>query len=90
MDKGVEFVDKYRDTLIQRVASVLEIDTLLTKKIINSEMYSVLIEATTPQEKMRKLYRFLDSGGRAAKAEFYKVLKEKELLVVNDLESGFE
>ncbi|XP_060776918.1 NACHT, LRR and PYD domains-containing protein 12-like isoform X4 [Neoarius graeffei] len=91
MDKGVEFVDKYRDTLIQRVASVLEIaDTLLTKKIINNEMYSVLNEATTPQEKMRKLYRFLDSGGRAAKAEFYKVLKEKELLVVNDLESGFE
>ncbi|XP_060776901.1 NACHT, LRR and PYD domains-containing protein 3-like isoform X2 [Neoarius graeffei] len=91
MDEGVEFVDKYRDTLIQRVASVLEIaDTLLTKKIINSEMYSVLIEATTPQKKMRKLYRFLDSGGRAAKAEFYKVLKEKELLVVNDLQSGFE
>ncbi|XP_060776909.1 NACHT, LRR and PYD domains-containing protein 3-like isoform X1 [Neoarius graeffei] len=91
MDEGVEFVDKYRDTLIQRVASVLEIaDALLTKKIINSEMYSVIIEATTPQKKMRKLYRFLDSGGRAAKAEFYKVLKEKELLVVNDLESGFE
>ncbi|XP_060776921.1 NACHT, LRR and PYD domains-containing protein 3-like isoform X2 [Neoarius graeffei] len=91
MDKGVEFVDKYRHTLIQRVASVLEIaDALLAKKIITSEMYSVIIEATTPQEKMRKLYRFLDSGGRAAKAEFYKVLKEKELPVVKDLESGFE
>ncbi|XP_060776903.1 NACHT, LRR and PYD domains-containing protein 3-like [Neoarius graeffei] len=91
MDKGVEFVDKYRDTLIQRVASVLEIaDALLTKKIITNEMYSVIIEATTPQEKMRKLYRFLDSGGRAAKAEFYKVLKEKEVFVVSDLESGFK
>lgn len=83
-----EFVDEHRAMLIQRVASVMEIaDILLSKKIITNEMYSAIQESPSSQEKMRTLYRFLDSGGRAVKPEFYKVLKEKEPFLVEDLES---
>lgn len=84
----VQFVDKHRDVLIQRVSMVEQIaDTLLTKEIIDAEMYSIILNATTPQEKMRILYSFLDSRGRVVKAEFYQVLKEKERFIVDDLES---
>ncbi|XP_060732001.1 MORC family CW-type zinc finger protein 3-like isoform X2 [Tachysurus vachellii] len=86
-DKGAEFVDKHRDTLIQRVFLVLEIaDTLLTKKLIRDELYNDIKEATTPQKKMRILYSCLDSGGRTVKAEFYKILKQKQPEIVNDLD----
>ncbi|XP_047670949.1 MORC family CW-type zinc finger protein 1-like isoform X2 [Tachysurus fulvidraco] len=86
-DKGAEFVDKHRDILIQRVFLVLEIaDTLLTKKLIRDELYNDIKEATTPQKKMRILYSCLDSGGKAVKAEFYKILKQKQPEIVNELD----
>ncbi|KAK2850294.1 hypothetical protein Q7C36_009077 [Tachysurus vachellii] len=82
-----EFVDKHRDTLIQRVLPVLEIaDTLLTKNLIRNELYNDIMEAPTPQIKMRILYSCLDSGGRAVKAEFYKILKQKQPEIVNYLD----
>ncbi|XP_058247574.1 uncharacterized protein LOC131354215 [Hemibagrus wyckioides] len=84
MNEGAAFVDKHRDTLIQRDLPVLEIaDTLLTKKHITREMNNEINEATTTQNKMRILYRHLNS--RAAKAEFYKILKEKQPDVVDEL-----
>ncbi|GAA6081705.1 NACHT, LRR and PYD domains-containing protein 1b allele 2-like [Tachysurus ichikawai] len=76
------------DTLIQRVLPVLEIaDTLFTKKLIRDELYNDIKEATTSQKKMRILYSCLDSGGKAVKAEFYKILKQKQPEIVNDLDS---
>ncbi|XP_046701193.1 uncharacterized protein LOC124382901 isoform X3 [Silurus meridionalis] len=86
IDNDVKFVDLHRDMLIQRVSSVNEIaDNLLTKRMISNETYSDIGNATTSQEKMRILYRSLNSGGRAVKAEFYKVLMEKEPYLVDDL-----
>ncbi|XP_060732017.1 MORC family CW-type zinc finger protein 3-like [Tachysurus vachellii] len=86
-DKGAEFVDKHRDTLIQRVLPVLEIaDTLLTKNLIRNELYNDIMEATTSQIKMRILYSCLNSGGNAVKAEFYKILKQKQPEIVNYLD----
>ncbi|GAA6078271.1 NACHT, LRR and PYD domains-containing protein 1b allele 2-like, partial [Tachysurus ichikawai] len=85
---GAEFVDKHRDTLIQRVFPVLEIaDTLFTKKLIRDELYNDIKEAISSQKKMRILYSCLDSGGKAVKAEFYKILKHKQPEIVNDLDS---
>ncbi|KAI5621398.1 NACHT, LRR and PYD domains-containing protein 1b allele 2 [Silurus asotus] len=87
IDNGAKFVDLHRDMLIQRVSSVNEIaDNLLTKRMISNETYSDIRNATIPQEKMRILYRSLNSGGRAVKAEFYKVLMEKEPYLVKDLD----
>ncbi len=84
-----EFVKKHRDELIKRVSSAIAIaDGLRTKDMIPGEMYSKVRAAETPQEKMRLLLDVLDSGGAAVEAEFYRLLKEKERCLVDDLESG--
>ncbi|KAF4086501.1 hypothetical protein AMELA_G00107220 [Ameiurus melas] len=83
--KGAEFVDGHRDALIQRVSSVMEIaDRLLVKSMISYEMYSTISAAATSHDKMRALYRSLNST--AVKEEFYEILKEKNRYLVDDLE----
>ncbi|XP_051717484.1 NACHT, LRR and PYD domains-containing protein 1 homolog isoform X4 [Ctenopharyngodon idella] len=83
------FVNKHRDELIKRVSSVMAIaDGLRTKDMIPDEIYSKVSVAETRQEKTRLLLDALDSGGASVKAEFYRLLKEKEPYLVNDLESG--
>ncbi|KAK2900599.1 hypothetical protein Q8A67_008714 [Cirrhinus molitorella] len=84
-----EFVKKHRKELIQRVSSVMVIaDGLRTKDMIPVEMYNKVRAAVTPQEKVRLLLDALDSGGAAVKAEFYRLLKENECYIVDELESG--
>ncbi|XP_066509771.1 caspase recruitment domain-containing protein 8-like [Hoplias malabaricus] len=86
---GIEFVDENRAKLIQRVSSVMEIaDCLKTKKMVTDETYSSLQSAKTSQEQMRILYRALDSGGAAVKAEFYQILKKKECYLLGELKAG--
>ncbi|KAB5522709.1 hypothetical protein PHYPO_G00162600 [Pangasianodon hypophthalmus] len=86
---GADFVDQHREKLIQRVFSVMEIaDRLKSKKMISDEMYSNISVESSSYKQMRLLYRSLDSGGRAVKAEFYKILREKQPFIVDDLESG--
>ncbi|XP_066506324.1 caspase recruitment domain-containing protein 8-like [Hoplias malabaricus] len=86
---GIEFVDENRAKLIQRVSSVMEIaDCLKTKKMVTDETYSSLQSAKTSQEQMRILYRALDSGGAAVKAEFYQILKKRECYLLDELKAG--
>ncbi|XP_036418206.1 uncharacterized protein LOC118801906 isoform X2 [Colossoma macropomum] len=86
---GAAFVDEHRIELIQRVSSVMEmVDCLHSKNMITAEMYSNIQTAAPSQKQMRILYRVLDSGGKAVKAEFYKVLKQKQPFLVDELESG--
>ncbi|XP_072526251.1 uncharacterized protein [Salminus brasiliensis] len=89
MNTDAEFVNKYRDKLIQKVYSVMAIaDCLLTKEMISDEMYSSIQAENTFQEQMRILYRALDSGGTAVKVEFYELLKKKQPSLVDELEAG--
>ncbi|XP_053473568.1 uncharacterized protein LOC128603282 [Ictalurus furcatus] len=84
---GADFVDQHRETLIQRVTSIMEIaDSLRSKEMITKEMYSYIEVQSTPQEKMRELYKHLESGGRKVKAEFYQILKKKQPFLVEELE----
>ncbi|KAL1280833.1 hypothetical protein QQF64_015433 [Cirrhinus molitorella] len=84
-----EFVNKHEEQLIQRVTSVMAIaDCLKRKNMISREMYSKVHAAKLQQEKMRDLLDVLDSGGASVKAEFYRLLKETEPHLVDDLESG--
>uniref|UniRef100_A0A8C2F6E8 CARD domain-containing protein n=1 Tax=Cyprinus carpio TaxID=7962 RepID=A0A8C2F6E8_CYPCA len=84
-----EFVNKHRDKLIKRVSSVLTIaDGLRTKDMIPGEIYSKVHAVEPRQEKMRLLLDILDSGGTAVKAEFYRLLKENEPHLTDELESG--
>uniref|UniRef100_A0A672RL35 CARD domain-containing protein n=1 Tax=Sinocyclocheilus grahami TaxID=75366 RepID=A0A672RL35_SINGR len=81
-----EFVNTHRDKLIERVSSVMAIaDSLKSKDMINGEMYSKVHAAEPREEKMRLLLDALDSGGAAVKAEFCRLLKEKERYLVNEL-----
>ncbi|XP_053533005.1 NACHT, LRR and PYD domains-containing protein 1a [Ictalurus punctatus] len=81
---GADFVDKHRETLIQRVPSVTEIaDVLKGKKMISDEMYYKIKSKEIGQEQMRELYRCLTST--AVKAEFYKILQEKHQYILEDL-----
>uniref|UniRef100_A0A8B9KK58 CARD domain-containing protein n=1 Tax=Astyanax mexicanus TaxID=7994 RepID=A0A8B9KK58_ASTMX len=83
------FVDDHREQLIQRVSSVMEIlDCLEKQKMISKEMYDNIKVTKPPQEQMRMLYNVLHSGGRAVKVEFYKILKKKQQLLVDELEAG--
>ncbi|XDV27921.1 hypothetical protein PO909_031362 [Leuciscus waleckii] len=83
-----EFVNTHGDELIQRVSSVMPIaDNLKSKKMITGETWRT-IKAVEPQpQKMRLLLDALDSGGDSVKAEFYRLLKENEPYLVDDLES---
>ncbi|XP_036436880.1 uncharacterized protein LOC118815053 [Colossoma macropomum] len=89
METEAEFVDEHRQKLIQRVPSVMEIvDCLKCKNMITAEMYSSMQTAKMSQEQMRILYRALDSGGTAVKAEFYKILQKIQPFLVDELEAG--
>lgn len=82
-------MDQHREMLIQRVTSIMEIaDSLRSKEMITKEMYSYIEVQSTPQEKMRELYKHLESGGRKVKAEFYQILKKKQPFLVEELEIG--
>lgn len=63
-------------------------DYLKSKNMISDEMYNDINVGSTPYMQMRLLYRSLESGGRVVKAEVYKILKEKEPFLVDELESG--
>ncbi|KAF7690010.1 hypothetical protein HF521_011814 [Silurus meridionalis] len=85
---AADFVDKHRDILVQKVSSVMEIaDGLLSKQMINDELYSTISAASTLQEKMRILYKKCLSI-RGVKEEFYTILKEKHPHLVDELENG--
>ncbi|KAM9440548.1 NACHT, LRR and PYD domains-containing protein 1b allele 3-like [Clarias gariepinus] len=87
---GADFMDQHRETLIQRVSSVMEIaDCLKSKKRITDEMYNKMkVPSITSQDQMRLLYSAIDSGGKTVKEKVYKILKKKFPDIVNDLESA--
>ncbi|XP_058239033.1 uncharacterized protein LOC131348257 [Hemibagrus wyckioides] len=85
---GADFVDKYKADLIQRVPLVMEIADCIKSKEFTNEMYDKIHAEKTTQDKMRELYKYLNSAGRAAKAEFYRILQQKHLGLVTELESG--
>lgn len=77
------------DKLIQRVSSVMPIaDSLKSKNMITREMWRTIKTAEPQPKKMRLLFEALDSGGASVKAEFYRLLKENEPYLVDELESG--
>ncbi|KAA0718723.1 NACHT, LRR and PYD domains-containing protein 3 [Triplophysa tibetana] len=83
------YVDKHRPQLIQKVTSVMEIaDCFMSQGMIRDEMYNRVNTAETRQKKMRIFFDVLESGGTRVKAEFWKLLKEKEPHLVDELESG--
>uniref|UniRef100_A0A3B4DK53 CARD domain-containing protein n=1 Tax=Pygocentrus nattereri TaxID=42514 RepID=A0A3B4DK53_PYGNA len=77
-----------RAALVQRVSLVLPLaDELLSKRILYNEAYSRIQTQKTPQDKMRMLFSFVESGGRAAKTAFYLALKRQQPYLMEELEN---
>ncbi|XP_073403325.1 apoptosis-associated speck-like protein containing a CARD [Dendrobates tinctorius] len=82
------FVDRHRAALIGRVVLVDPIlDDLRQRRLLTGEHYDTVRSKTTSQEKMRELYRHVDSwGSNKDKDCFLESLKKNNLPLVRDLE----
>ncbi|XP_062374828.1 NACHT, LRR and PYD domains-containing protein 1 homolog isoform X2 [Sardina pilchardus] len=80
-------VDSHRAEFIQRVTLVMPLaDRLRSQGMLHAEAYSEIHTAKTSQEKMRELYKALDSGGDRFKSAFYCTLKEHDPQLIQDFE----
>ncbi|XP_029584748.1 nuclear GTPase SLIP-GC-like [Salmo trutta] len=83
---GEAFVDKHMADLIQRVTMVPSVaDDLVTKNMIQQEMYSKIINASTSQEQMRLVFYAARTGGTRVKSALYNSLQIYEPHLVQDL-----
>ena len=81
---NAEFVDKHKQTLIERVVMVLAIaEVLHSKHLIHDEVYSTIQTTQTRQDQMRKLYEALTTV--KVKLAFYETLQETEPHLVQEL-----
>ncbi|OCT56671.1 NACHT, LRR and PYD domains-containing protein 1a-like [Xenopus laevis] len=70
-------VDKHRSQLIRRVSHIDPVlDDLLQDGILTQEQYDTVRQHRISQEKMRKLYEYINSWGNSDKEKFYKSLAE--------------
>lgn len=84
-----EFVKRHRDQLIQKVSSVMAIaDGLRTRDMISDELYCKVCSEVLRQNQMRLLFEVFDCGADVVKAEFCRLLEEKERYLVEELKSG--
>ncbi|XP_061885877.1 apoptosis-associated speck-like protein containing a CARD [Entelurus aequoreus] len=84
--KGQHFVDKHKMELIKRVSNISAIlDQLLDKKVIQDEVYEMILRMNVRQQRMREIYlRALQSGNKA-KDVFLEILEEEEPYLVAEL-----
>ncbi|CAJ0922049.1 unnamed protein product [Ranitomeya imitator] len=81
------FVDRHRVALIGRVVLVDPIlDDLRQWRLLTGEHYDTVRSKTTSQEKMRELYRYVDSWGNKDKDCFLQSLNKNNPPLVRDLE----
>uniref|UniRef100_A0A671LVG5 Si:ch211-66k16.27 n=1 Tax=Sinocyclocheilus anshuiensis TaxID=1608454 RepID=A0A671LVG5_9TELE len=78
------FVDRHRSELIQRVTMVMPVmDELLG--MIHDEKYAEIKAEKKNQDKMRKFFESLTSGGDKVKKAFYYLLEKIEEHLLKDL-----
>ncbi|KAK3566702.1 hypothetical protein QTP86_004251 [Hemibagrus guttatus] len=85
VSKGVQFVKKNRNGLIENIVAVKPIaDDLLP--FIGRHKYEKILQAPTEYEQRRQLYDITDKGGTKLQEEFYNSLLKHEKYLVDDLE----
>lgn len=81
-----EFLQRNYASLIARVQSVMALaDVLKSQNMLHEEKYSEIKAETTNQNKMRKLFEALESGGDLVKTAFCDALRETEPYLFKDL-----
>ncbi|XP_067309400.1 uncharacterized protein si:ch211-66k16.27 [Pseudorasbora parva] len=85
--KEAKFVDDNSAELIQRVTSVLPIADELKQEegMLHQEKYDEIKAEKTNQDKMRKLFESLNSGGNKVKIAFYYLLEKHHSHLFKDL-----
>ncbi|XP_061884719.1 apoptosis-associated speck-like protein containing a CARD [Entelurus aequoreus] len=84
--KGQHFVDKHKVELIKRVTNISAIlDQLLDKKVIQDEVYEMILRMNVSQQKMREIYLQALQSGNKAKDVFLAILEEEEPYLLADL-----
>ncbi|XP_048867537.1 trichohyalin-like isoform X1 [Brienomyrus brachyistius] len=85
-DYAAGFVDQHRAELIERVRAVDPIGRgLLPHRTMHTRLTMLLND--TSQNIMKNIYQDLDLGGAPAKEAFYKLLKEHEPQLIQELET---
>ncbi|XP_076151038.1 uncharacterized protein LOC143134507 isoform X2 [Alosa pseudoharengus] len=80
-------VDCHRADLIGRITQVMPLaDRLRSLGMLHVEAYEEIRAAKTSQEKMRELFKALDSGGDRVKSAFYCTLRDIHPYLLQDLE----
>ncbi|KAK2860223.1 hypothetical protein Q7C36_004389 [Tachysurus vachellii] len=83
--RGVQFLKKNRNELIDRIVAVKPIaDELFL--IIGSHKYEKILQAPTEYDQKRLLYDITEKGGTKSQYAFYKALIKHEKYLVEDLE----
>uniref|UniRef100_A0A3B3S6E9 AIG1-type G domain-containing protein n=1 Tax=Paramormyrops kingsleyae TaxID=1676925 RepID=A0A3B3S6E9_9TELE len=86
-DYAVRFVDQHRAELIERVRAVDTIGRGLLQHKKMHNRWTLLLLNDTSQNTMKNIYNDLDLGGAPAKQAFYKLLKEHEPQLLQELET---
>lgn len=89
IENEAQFIDNHRAKLIQNVKYVDSIaDEMLSKGLIYGEKHSNIMAAKTSENKMREIYKCLQSCGTKGKAEFLQILRLQEPYLINQLITG--
>ncbi|XP_077774065.1 caspase recruitment domain-containing protein 8-like isoform X2 [Podarcis muralis] len=80
------FIEQHREELIQRTSNVEAVLDMLLGTILNNEQYEIISSKGTNQEKMRALYMLVPSWNRYCKDLLYKVLKNRNPYLFDELE----
>ncbi|KAJ6652118.1 hypothetical protein lerEdw1_013158 [Lerista edwardsae] len=83
---ALHFVDRHREELIQRTATVEGVLDMLYSTVLDDEQYQRIASRGTSQEKMRELYSLMRCWDNSCKDRLYEALKAKNRFLVADLE----
>ncbi|XP_062374819.1 NACHT, LRR and PYD domains-containing protein 1 homolog isoform X2 [Sardina pilchardus] len=87
---NARFVEQHKTELIRMVGVkvIPLVDQLMSQGMLQLETLSKIHAANTSQERMRELFKALDTGGDRVKSAFYCTLREHDPQLIQDLEQS--
>ncbi|XP_038596793.1 interferon-induced very large GTPase 1-like [Tachyglossus aculeatus] len=85
--REVHFVDRHRNSLIDRVTGVDSLLDSLHDQVLNEEQYQHVRAGNTNPEKMRRLFSFSPSWDQDCRDQLHRALRKTHPHLVKELES---